>query len=173
MRLVLAIILFALLTGLGAAPSHPERSPHSPNVESATHSPEAPTLGQDVRIEVRLRSAENVSIVKAVYCRVERYACGPSLTAQPIGNAAYAASIPWHPTFFDGVSKVGYQFDIRYYDGTNETTPIEHYPERPAMLPDGGGTYYYYELPRASPALSLVFVIGAIIALASLGARRT
>ncbi|MBI2076760.1 MAG: hypothetical protein HYT80_00100 [Euryarchaeota archaeon] len=172
MRAVLAAVMFALLTGTGAAPSHEEIPPHSASVEHATHLPAQPSRGEDVRLDLGLFTTANASSVKVVYCRVERYACAPALTALRTGDRQFNTTIPWHAAFFAEVETVGYQFEIHHANGTVETSPREHFPQRPAALPEAGGIYYYYALPRDAPGPSLVLGLLAVGALAWMGGRR-
>jgi hypothetical protein len=156
-RLVLwTLLATALLAPVAAA----HGGAHSPNVEDAHHLPPAPTSRQDVSIHVLVRDDTKVTSVTAVYCRVERYACGPAINMTRTSPNVYDGVIPWHKEFFRDVTMVGYRFELRYIDGTNETTPLMHYPARPRDLPAGADTYYYYTLTiveeAPSPNLGLV-----------------
>ena len=173
MRALFVAVIFALVTGTGAAPSHEEVPPHSESVEHATHTPVQPSRGQDVRLELGLFTTANVSAVTVVYCRVERYACAPALTALRTGDRQFNATIPWHAPFFAEVETVGYQFEIRHANGTIETSPRDHFPKRPAALPEAGGIYYYYALPRDAAGPSFLLGLLAVGALVWVGGRRT
>lgn len=163
------IMAIAAVVGL-TSPASAGNLPHSPNVEAAGHEPPMPRRGQPVSLSLELADAANVTRVEAIYCRVEGYACGPALLMAEAGDAAYSATIPWTPRFFDGVRTVGYRFIIHFRDGTNETSPLVNHPDTPSNLPEDADIYYFYKLPEETPGptIGLVVLIGLLV----LAARR-
>lgn len=161
----LALPLLALLLTVGAAaqsPASPPPGPHSPNVASALHRPEQPERGEGVLIVLALRSTENVTKVTMIHCRVQGYACAPASQMPRGAGNEYTGRIPWDGGFFQGVTTVGYQFQIHYANGSLEQSPIDHVPARPKDLPDGGSVYYYYTLaPASSPSAPLWALLAA------------
>lgn len=164
MRPIALLLLLVLLPAAQALPSpaSPTPGPHSANVVMADHNPDAPSRGDSVLVVVELRDTSNVSRVTMIHCRVQAYACAPATAmARGAGND-YTARIPWNGDFFAGVTRVGYQFQIHYQDGSIEQSPVEHVPSRPADLPEGGSVYYYYALAEESPGASLLAVLLAV-----------
>lgn len=175
MRKAVPLVLMALLslaTPLAAA--HGGTAVHSPNVEDAHNVPESPVAGQDVSIHLYVTDDSKIEFVRAVYCRVQRYACAPAFLMKNSSPNIYDGVIAWknNSRFFEGVTQVGYKFEIKYVDGTNETTPLTHYPERPKELPEGGDKYYYYTLEAAPESPSPGFLWILALALLPLAWRK-
>ena len=160
-RSSVGLLLVVLLAGLMPLASAHGTGVHSPNVEDAHHVPALPVAGQPVSIHLYVVNDTRIESVRAIYCRVERYACAPAIVMTETSPKIYDGLIPWNTGFFEGVTQVGYKFEIRYYDGTNESTPIQHSPARPAALPEGADTYYYYTLEATpkSPSIGTVSLI--------------
>lgn len=142
--------------------------PHSPNVADASHSPDPVPRGAPVSVVATLRSADNVSKVTLIHCRVQGYACAPATLMTRGAGTAFTGRIPWNGAFFAGVTTVGYQFQIHYANGTVEQSPLDHVPFRPKDLPAEASVYYYYGLAEQSPgpgtALAVLALLGALTA---------
>ncbi len=169
-------LLFVAVAMAPLASGHGNSSIHSANVVDAHHIPALPVAGQPVSIHVYVDNDTKIDSVRAIYCRVQRYACAPVIRLISGAPLIYDGLIPWdleHAKFFRGVTEVGYKFEIRYIDGANETTPLMHFPARPVDLPPGGDIYYYYTLEPApeSPSPGILPVL-ALAVLALLAWRR-
>lgn len=165
-------LAFLLLVLAAPAAAHVS-GVHSPNVVDAHHEPLDPGRGEPVQLTVFLNDTPDVESVKAIYCRVQAYACGPALNMTPDGGERYSAQIPWEGRFFRGVTQVGYKFEIRHENGSAEHSPVVHYPERPADLPQDADIYYYYALePEASPLPAWVALLVAPVAVLLAWRRR-
>jgi hypothetical protein len=110
---------------------------HSPSVADVGHMPEVPKRGQDVHVRLQVVPDAKATRAAMTYCRAENYACAPSQAMRPNGTHAYAGTIAWEGRFFAGVQNVGYKFTLRYANGSEEHSPVSHWPSRPAVLPDG------------------------------------
>lgn len=167
------LFLILLLAGMiPVASGHGGTGVHSPNVDDAHHVPMVPVEGQPVSIHLYVKNDTRVESVRAIYCRVERYACAPALVMVETSPRIYDGLIPWNKGFFEGVTQVGYKFDIRYVDGTNESTPLADSPARPTVLPEGADTYYYYTLEAAAKSPSIGTVSILLLALVPLAWRK-
>lgn len=146
---------------------------HSSHVAAVQHAPEAPARGEEVRVTLQLAPATDPEEVALTYCRAERYACAPSRLMAHLENGTFAATIVWDGRFFEGARNVGYKFTIRFANGSEEHSPREHWPARPAVLPEGAGIYYWYELPAASGgAVPGAGAFGVLLLLLAVGLQR-
>lgn len=141
---------------------------HSPNVVDAEHSPKAPDRRQDVGVLLDVEPEAALKDVILTYCRAEIYACAPSQEMTEAGPDRFQGRIVWDGRFFAEARNVGYKFTLRFANGSVEHSPLQHWPSRPAVLPEGAGIYYWYPLPpppgAAAPgvlATGLLLVMGA------------
>jgi hypothetical protein len=159
------ITVLSVSLAASSVSAHGGASVHSENVEDAHHAPLEPVSGEAVSIHLYVRNDTRIESVIAIYCRVQHYACAPAVRLVETSPDIYDGWIAWKSDFFEGVTEVGYKFEIRYVDGSNETTPLSHFPSRPADLPPGGDTYYYYKLKPApeSPGLGPAWLLGVCL----------
>lgn len=161
--------LLSILILLGPpAAAHGGSTVHSENVVDAHNVPPVVNATQTVSIHLYTADDSKIALINAIYCRVQRYACGPAIRMVETSPNVFDGVIPWNSDFFQGVTQVGYRFEIKYLDGTNETSPISHYPNRPLDLPAGADTYYYYTLnppPESAPAAPTLWILVFTLAL--------
>lgn len=150
---------------------------HSPNVADVEHSPEGPERGQDVEIVLEVQPDAALEAVILTYCRAENYACAPSQEMEPDGADRFRGKIVWHGPFFADARNVGYKFTLRFENDSDEQSPLQHWPSRPPVLPEGAGIYYWYALPPptggAAPGLNSAGLFFAIAVALLVGTSRT
>lgn len=166
---LLALLVLPLLPVVPAHMDHPagEWPPgnHSPGFEALVWSPESPARGQDVTVTAVVKTGVGVESLRFVHCRVQRYACALA-TPMTETSDGWVGTIPWDRKFFDDVTTVGINLTLDKTDGSREESPVDHWPSRPADLPEGGGIYYYYTLPpeeKRSPGPAAAFLLAAIL----------
>lgn len=177
------IVLLTLGTlPLAAAHSEdPEPWPptqHSPHVVSFSWEPREPGRGQAVAVHATVHS-EGVREVVLEVCRVQAYSCKQPVAMKPgelqEGAQPFSAENPWDGRFLRDTTDVGLALLLRFENGTQERSPIDHWPQRPADLPAEAAPYYYYRLPppaQNAPVPAAAALAGLLIAAAAVGGRR-
>lgn len=181
------VALAALASAVGAHEEHGGAWPpanHSPHVFAFLWEPIQPARGQAVQVHAVVLDAENLSGVLLRVCRVQAYSClapAPLAAGRSVTNATgarlvqYDGALAWDGRFLESTTNVGLGVLLRHVNGTQEESPVDHWPERPADLPADGGRYYYYDLPapaRGAPGVSAFVALGVLLAaLARLGRR--
>jgi hypothetical protein len=168
------LVVWPALAALLIASSSVAAAPgDSPSIARVVHEPTSPPRDRSVDVTMVPVPTANVSAARLVYCRVQHYACAPTLIMTRSSDGLWHATIPWTARFFDGVTTVGYRMDVTLSNGSIEHTPIRHTPQRPADLPPEGDVYYYYGLPAATTTPSSgAWLVLLVVAVVAMGGRR-
>jgi hypothetical protein len=158
------LFLLLMLGLLPNAAGHGESSIHEEHVQDI-HYADTVKRGDAAPVQATLVNVTNLTSVRLIYCRVQHYACGPALAMEPIWTGQYAATVPWTPRFFDGVTTVGVRLEMEFKDANRTHSPLRDSPYHPAELPAEADTYYFYGLePEKASGPGLLVVVAIAIA---------
>lgn len=179
MRLLLACLLLGLVAW-PAAQAHADASwppaNHSPSVADFFWSPREPARGEPMRATLTLNGSYELDGVLLRICRAQNYACRVPIemtdTQREGVRPQFAADVPWDGRFYKGVSEVGFAVILQFANGTEEISPRAPWPG-PVDLPEGAGTYYFFDLPEEPPNVAgPSLIVAALAVVAALAWRR-
>ena len=176
MRWPFALALFALIAPQALAQGETVAWPpanHSPSVAAVSWLPQEPGRGASVQVIARLAAGVEADAVILRVCRVQAYSCLQPITmANASAPGLHEASVPWNTAFFRRVEEVGVGLIVRHANGTDESSPVADWPDRPSALPPEADRYYFYELPPEADETPAPHAALALAALAILAWRR-
>jgi hypothetical protein len=170
---LLALLVLASSPVAGHADQSWPPGNHSGHVADFFWEPRSPERGQDMRATLTLKDPPELDAVILRVCRVQGYACRAPIELKALSpddaRPQYTADLPWDGRFYRHVTEVGIAVVLDFPNGTTEESPAAPWPG-PVDLPEGAGTYYFFDLPpepagASGPSLWLVALV--VLALAA------
>jgi hypothetical protein len=168
-RMALAAAVLVL-----AAPAAQAQSPqpNSASVASVGTYPETWIRGYDVIVRVALKPGTEMSNLSLTYCRIQEFACAPSVPVTGTPETDYAAVLKWNASFIlPTVRQVGLNVTLLTRQGEVERSPTAPWPERPQDVPSGTSNFYFVAVESSgatpsskSPAAGLGALAAGVVA---------